>query len=89
VPTVAESGVPSYEALNWWGIVAPSGTPPEIIAKVHAALSEVQDMPEVQKQFDAQGAAVHKMSSAEFGKFVEAELTRWQRVVKEAGIKAE
>jgi tripartite-type tricarboxylate transporter receptor subunit TctC len=89
VPTVAESGVPTYEALNWWGIVAPPGTPPEIIAKVHAALSQVQDLPEVQKQFDAQGAAVHKMSSAEFGKFIESELTRWQRVVKEAGIKAE
>jgi tripartite-type tricarboxylate transporter receptor subunit TctC len=89
VPTVAESGVPGYEALNWWGIVAPQGTSPEIIAKLHRALSQVQDMPEVQKQFDAQGAAVQKMSSAEFGKFVDAELNRWQRVVKEAGIKAE
>lgn len=89
VPTVAEAGVPSYEALNWWGIVAPPGTPPEIIAKVHAALSQVQDLPEVQKQFDSQGAAVRKMSSADFGTFVNAEIARWERVVKEAGIKAE
>jgi tripartite-type tricarboxylate transporter receptor subunit TctC len=89
VPTVAESGVPNYEALNWWGIVAPKGTPSEIIAKVHAALSQVQDLPEVQKQFDAQGATVQKMSSTEFGKFIEAEMNRWERVVKEAGIKAE
>jgi tripartite-type tricarboxylate transporter receptor subunit TctC len=89
VPTIAESGVPTYEALNWWGIVAPAGTSPEIIAKLHAALSQVQDMPEVQKQFDAQGAAVQKMSSAEFGKFVEGEINRWERVVKEAGIKPE
>jgi tripartite-type tricarboxylate transporter receptor subunit TctC len=89
VPTIAEAGVPSYEALNWWGIVAPAGTPPEIVAKLHAALSQVQDMPEVQKQFDAQGAAVQKMSSDEFGKFAISEMNRWERVVKEAGIKAE
>jgi tripartite-type tricarboxylate transporter receptor subunit TctC len=89
VPTVAEAGVPSYEALNWWGIVAPAGTPAPIIAKLHEALGQVQDMPEVQKQFDAQGAAVTKMSSAEFGKFVASELDKWQRVVKEAGIKAQ
>jgi tripartite-type tricarboxylate transporter receptor subunit TctC len=89
VPTVAESGVPSYEALNWWGIVAPAGTPAPIVAKLHEALGKVQDMPEVQKQFDAQGAAVAKMSSAEFGKFIESELSKWQRVVKEAGIKAQ
>jgi tripartite-type tricarboxylate transporter receptor subunit TctC len=89
VPTVAESGVPSYEALNWWGIVAPAGTPAPVIAKVHEALSKVQDMPEVQKQFDAQGAAVQKMSSGEFGKFMKAELDKWQRVVKEAGITAQ
>jgi tripartite-type tricarboxylate transporter receptor subunit TctC len=89
VPTVAEAGVPNYEALNWWGIVAPAGTPPAIIAKLHAALSQVQDMPEVQKAFDLQGAAVQKMSSDEFGKFMLAEIRRWERVVKEAGIKAE
>jgi tripartite-type tricarboxylate transporter receptor subunit TctC len=89
VPTVAESGVPSYEALNWWGIVAPAGTPAPIVAKVHEALSKVQDMPEVQKQFDAQGAAVSKMSSADFGKFMKTELDKWQRVVKEAGITAQ
>ncbi len=89
VPTVAEAGLPNYEALNWWGIVAPAGTPPEIIAKLHAALSQVQDMPEVQKQFDLQGAAVQKMSSAQFGAFMVSEMKRWERVVKQAGIKAE
>jgi tripartite-type tricarboxylate transporter receptor subunit TctC len=69
--------------------VAPAGTSPEIIAKVHAALGQVQDLPEVQKQFDLQGATVQKMSSAEFSKFVIGEMNRWERVVKEAGIKAE
>lgn len=89
VPTVSEAGVPGYEALNWWGIVAPAGTPAPIIAKLHAALTQVQDMPEVQKQFDLQGASVAKMPSADFGQFMIAEIKRWERVVKEAGIKAE
>jgi tripartite-type tricarboxylate transporter receptor subunit TctC len=89
IPTVAEAGVPTYEALNWWGIIAPAGTPAPIIAKLHDALGKVQDMPEVQKQFDAQGASVSKMSSADFGKFMVSELNKWERVVKQAGIKAQ
>ena len=68
---------------------APAGTPAPIIAKLHDALTKVQDMPEVQKQFDAQGASVVKMSTADFGKFMADELNKWQRVVKEAGIKAQ
>jgi tripartite-type tricarboxylate transporter receptor subunit TctC len=88
IPTVAEAGVPTYEALNWWGIIAPAGTPKAAIAKLHAALAKVQDMPEVQQQFERQGAAVAKMSSDEFGTFVQSELNKWQRVVKEAGITA-
>ncbi len=89
VPTVAEAGVPTYEALNWWGIVAPAGTPQAIIDKVNTALSQVQELPEVQKQFDLQGASVQKMTAADFGKFVLAEMSRWERVVKEAGITAQ
>jgi len=89
VPTVAESGVPSYEAVNWWGIVAPAGTPAPIIEKLHAALAAVQDNAEVQKQFANEGASVIKMSSAEFGKFMQTEMAKWERVVKEGGIKAE
>ncbi len=89
VPTIAEAGVPSYEAVNWWGILAPAGTPSAIVAKVHAALFAVQDLPEIQKQFDTEGASVVKMSSAEFGAFVEKEMKKWERVVKESGIKAQ
>ena len=51
VPSVAEAGVPTYEAVNWWGIVAPAGTPQPIIDKLHAALTAAQDSPEVEKQF--------------------------------------
>jgi tripartite-type tricarboxylate transporter receptor subunit TctC len=89
VPTIAEAGVPGYEAANWWGILAPAGTPQAIIEKLHKELMAVQAMPEVQKHFESEGASVVQMSPAEFGKFVEAETARWGRVVKAAGIKAE
>ena len=89
VPSVAEAGVPNYEAVNWWGIVAPAGTPQPIIDKVHAALTAAQDSPEVEKQFASEGAVVVKKSPAEFGAFMVGEMNKWQQVVKKGGIKAE
>jgi len=89
VPTIAEGGVTNYESVNWWGIVAPVGIPPAIVEKVHKAIAEVQDSPEVQKQFATEGASVVKMTSAEFGQHMVKEMNKWERVVKEGGIKAE
>jgi tripartite-type tricarboxylate transporter receptor subunit TctC len=89
VPTVKEAGVPTYEAVNWWGIVAPAGTPQPIIEKVHKELTAVQASPEVQKQFSSEGAEIVQMSPAEFGAFMEKEMKKWERVVKEANIKPE
>ena len=89
VPTIAEAGLPGYEATNWWGIVAPAGTPPAIVAKLHTDIAAVQNSEETKKQFSTQGAEVVQMSSAAFGTFMESEMNKWQRVVKESGIKAE
>jgi tripartite-type tricarboxylate transporter receptor subunit TctC len=89
VPTIAEAGVPGYEATNWWGLVAPAGTPDAIVAKLHKEVAAVLASPQVQKQFANDGATVLQMTSAEFGSFIEAETAKWGRVVKEAKIKAE
>ena len=89
VPSVAEAGVPTYEAVNWWGIVAPAGTPKPIIDKLHAALTASQDSAEVEKQFAAEGAIVVKKSPTEFGAFMESEMKKWEQVVKKGNIKAE
>jgi len=89
VPTVAEAGVPTYRAVNWWGVVAPAGTPQPIIAKLHKAIGEVQNAPEVKEQFAREGADIVQMSPEEFGKFIESEMTKWGRVVKEGKIKAQ
>ncbi len=89
VPSVSEAGVPSYEAVNWWGIVAPAGTPQPIIDRLHAALTAAQDLAEVEKQFASEGAIVVKKSPAEFGAFMVSETNKWEQVVKKGGIKAE
>jgi tripartite-type tricarboxylate transporter receptor subunit TctC len=89
VPTIAEAGVPTYESVNWWGLVAPAGTPPAIVEKLHREVAAVQDNPEVQKQFANEGASVVKMSTAEFSQHMVKEMNKWERVVKEGGIKAE
>jgi tripartite-type tricarboxylate transporter receptor subunit TctC len=89
VPTIAEAGVPGYEAANWIGIVAPAGTPAAIVEKLHQEISAIQDLPDVQKQFASEGADAVRMSSAEFGDFMVKEMGKWGRVVKEGGIKAQ
>jgi tripartite-type tricarboxylate transporter receptor subunit TctC len=89
VPTIAEAGLTGYEANNWWGVVAPAGTPPAIVEKLHKEITAVQNSEQTKKQFAAEGAEVVQMSSAEFGAFMASEMVKWQRVVKESGMKAE
>jgi len=89
LPTIAEAGVPGYVATNWWGIIAPAGTPQPIVAKVHDAVAELLDSEKTKKFLDNEGAAPVHMSSAEFGAFITAEIAKWGPVVKQAGMKAE
>jgi tripartite-type tricarboxylate transporter receptor subunit TctC len=88
VPTIGEQ-LPGYEATNWWGVLAPAGTPPAIVRKLHDEIAAVQNSEQTKKQFAVEGAEVVQMSSEEFGRFIEAETAKWERVVKESGIKAE
>jgi tripartite-type tricarboxylate transporter receptor subunit TctC len=89
LPTIAEAGVPGYVATNWWGIVAPAGTPQPIVAKLHDTIAELLNSDTTKKYLDNEGAAPVHMSSVEFGKFIEAEIAKWGPVVKKAGMKAE
>lgn len=89
VPTIDEAGVPGYRFGNWIGLVAPAGTPEPVIARLHKELTAAQDSAEMQKQFANEGAEPVRMSSAEFGSFIATELTRWGKVVNDAGIKAQ
>ena len=87
VPTIDESGLPGYEASNWWGIVYPARTPQSIVARIDKELGSILMLPDVKKRFLADGAEPHHVSQGEFGKFIAAETAKWARVVKVAGIK--
>jgi tripartite-type tricarboxylate transporter receptor subunit TctC len=89
LPTITEAGVPGYVAADWWGILAPAGTPQPIVDKLHAAIEEVLRSEDTKKNLDQQGATPVHMSSAEFGAYIKAEMTKWGPVVTKAGIKAE
>jgi tripartite-type tricarboxylate transporter receptor subunit TctC len=89
VPTISEAGVPGYEATNWWGIVAPAGTPKPVIDRLHRELSAILATSETRKRFETEGGEAVQMSSEEFGRFIASETVKWAKVVKEAGIKPE
>jgi len=88
VPTIGET-LPGYEATNWWGIVAPTGTPQPIIDRLHKELNAILSSQETQKRLESEGAEAVRMSPAEFGRFITAETQKWAKVVREAGISAE
>jgi tripartite-type tricarboxylate transporter receptor subunit TctC len=88
-PTFEEAGVSGYEAGNWIGLVAPAGTPQAIVDKLNREISAIQDMPDVQKKFAEEGADVIKMKSAQFGAYMDSEMAKWGKVIKEGNIKAE
>jgi tripartite-type tricarboxylate transporter receptor subunit TctC len=89
VPTIAEAGVAGYEANNWWGILAPAGTPRPIIDRLYKEISAILSSTETQKVFGDQGAEVDKLGPADFGPYIVAETAKWGKVIKEANIKAE
>jgi tripartite-type tricarboxylate transporter receptor subunit TctC len=88
-PTVAEAGVPGYEANNWWGIVGPAALQPAIVKKLNAEVAAVLATPETQKWFINEGAEAVNRTPEEFRKWILAEMVKWTKVAKQAGIKAE
>lgn len=86
VPTVSEQGVPGFDSEAWWGLHAPAGTPAPIIARMHKAFSDALKDPGVLEKLTAQGVVLQLTSPEEYGKFLENEVTRWARVVKENNI---
>jgi tripartite-type tricarboxylate transporter receptor subunit TctC len=89
LPTIAEAGVPGYVAADWWGILAPAGTPQPIVDKLHGVIEDILQSGDTKKFLDQQGATPVHMSSAEFGNYIVSELAKWGPVVQKAGMKAE
>jgi tripartite-type tricarboxylate transporter receptor subunit TctC len=89
VPTVAEAGVPGYEATIWLGIMAPTGTPKEIVDKLNGEITKIMNRPDVKESWAKQGAVPMPMSPAEFDKYLRADIQKWAHVVEVSGAKAQ
>jgi hypothetical protein len=89
VPTISESGLKGFEALAWFGMYAPPQMAPELLNKVSGDVLTVLQSPQVKNQFAEQGADAGNMTQAEYAKYVDAEITKWAKVITDANIKAE
>ena len=89
VPTLAESGVPGFDASTVTGVLAPAATPRDVVVKLNAALVKILGAPAVKERFATLGAEVQPSTSEELGAFIREDLAQWVKVVKQAGIKLE
>jgi tripartite-type tricarboxylate transporter receptor subunit TctC len=89
VPTVTEAGVPGYEATIWLGIMAPAGTPKEIVDRLNAGIGKVLARPAIREAWARQGAVPMNMTPAEFGIFLQRDIDKWAKVVKVSGARVQ
>jgi tripartite-type tricarboxylate transporter receptor subunit TctC len=87
IPTIAEAGVPGYEATIWLGVMAPKGTPQPVVEKLNAEIGKVVNLPEVKQAWAKQGALPMHMTPAEFGQYLRKDIDKWAKVIETAGIK--
>jgi tripartite-type tricarboxylate transporter receptor subunit TctC len=89
VPTIAEAGVPGFEAVQWGGLLVRAGTPRDVIAPLHKETTAILRTPEVRERLTTDGNEVVAGTPEEFGALIKAEIVKWARVVKAAGIQLE
>jgi tripartite-type tricarboxylate transporter receptor subunit TctC len=89
VPTLAESGFPGLDAASWYGLVGPKNMPPALVQRMNADVNRVLAMPDVAERLKSFGAEDSGGTNQQFGAFIASESTKWAKVVKEAGVKAE
>jgi tripartite-type tricarboxylate transporter receptor subunit TctC len=89
VPTVAESGLPGFEALQWFGILAPAGTAKDIVAKLNGDIVKILRLPDVHERLTGLGADVVGNSPEQFAVFQKADAAKWAKVVKDSGARIE
>ncbi|WP_208512837.1 tripartite tricarboxylate transporter substrate binding protein [Variovorax paradoxus] len=89
VPTLDEAGLKGYDMTTWFALMAPHGTPPEIVQRLNAELARALQQPDVVKRFEEQGVTAGRMKPAELAAFIGSETTKWVKVAKESGATAE
>ena len=88
IPTVAEAGVPGYEMSQWYGLLAPAGTPTPIIGRLNSEVGKALKHPELRSRLQSEGAEAVGSSPQEFGAFFKAEIVKWTRIVQSTGMRA-
>jgi tripartite-type tricarboxylate transporter receptor subunit TctC len=89
LPTVAEAGVPGFEANNWYGVVVPAKTPKPIIDRLHKEFTAVLNLPEIREVLFRQGLDVAATTPQAFGAYIKSETSKWAKVIKASGAKPE
>lgn len=89
IPTVAESGLPGFEVVNWYGWLAPAGAPSTIVSKLNAEIGNLVRSPDMQQRFARDGAEPVTGTPTQFAERVASEVARWRKVVKEANLRVE
>jgi tripartite-type tricarboxylate transporter receptor subunit TctC len=89
LPTIAESGLPGYDASTWGGILAPAGTPKDLVTKLNGAINAALRQEDVRSRLSGAGIEIQGGTPGEFGDVIKAEIDKWGRIVKEAGIQPE
>jgi tripartite-type tricarboxylate transporter receptor subunit TctC len=89
VPTMAESGFPGFDTSLWFGLLAPAGTPKDVIAKIHDDAARALALPDVAERIAAQGGEVIGSTPAEFAAFIAAEDAKYAKIIREAGVRLE
>jgi tripartite-type tricarboxylate transporter receptor subunit TctC len=85
VPTIAET-LPGYEAVSWGGVMAPAGTPPEVIKRLNTEINRILKMPEVSEKLESLGAIIVGSTPEEFGAYVKSEIEKWGKVARENNV---
>ena len=89
LPTVAESGLPGFEVVGWYGVLAPAGTPAAIVNRLHAEIVKVLALPEIRDRIAGEGAEVVGDTPAQFAAFLKADIARWAPLIKQSGARLE
>ncbi len=86
VPTVAEAGIPGFEIENWYGLVAPAGTPPDIIKRLNTEVVKILKDPKLVEELSKEGGNIRADTPEQFAKFLEVDVPRWKKIVKDANL---
>jgi tripartite-type tricarboxylate transporter receptor subunit TctC len=87
VPSIAEAGLPAYESIQWYGVLAPAGTPRDIVSRLHAEITKILQMPDIRERLLADGTEAVGSTPDQFTAFIRGELDKWVKLVKTTGLK--